>query len=526
MAWTPQTPGSGSAAAGEVRLTPPPSRQSKWGISLAVILGSLTTSVMGGTVNVALPTMMTSLRAEVHQIQWVLTAFMITRTVIMPTLGWVGGWLGNRRLYLGCLTLFLLGSMLCGLAWNIQSMVAFRIIQALGAGYLFPLAMTILHETFPPHERGMAMGIFMAGLSMGPAIGPWAGGYLIEHLSWRAIFYINLPIGLVALLVAAAMLPSGGRRERGTVDVLGLLTMGVFIVSLLLAVSQARDYGWGDPYILTLLTVAGLSLVAFIAAELTTLAPLVNLRLYTNFQFGLASLVTFFNAFSNFGVNFILTLFLQRGLGYTPQQAGEIRLPSALMWGATSLCSGRLTDRIDGRWLILSGSLILVVVFGLFASINVWSGSGAIILLLMIRSLARGFIQPPIVTIVMASLPEDQVRMGAGLRGLLNSLGSTFGVAFAGFWLQQRLAVQTYTLRENQQLDGFDVRQLTEAVRLELLRAGEVGVELQVKTQALMNRWLVDEAAALSYQEMFIMTALIVLLAAVPVWWLRHRRAA
>ena len=145
-------------------------RHAKWGISLAVILGSLTTSVMGGTVNVALPTMMTSLRAEVNQIQWVLTAFMITRTVMMPTLSWAGGLLGNRRLYLSSLTLFIGGSMLCGLAWNIQNMIAFRIIQAIGAGYLFPLAMTILHETFPPNERGMAMGIFMAGLSVGPAV--------------------------------------------------------------------------------------------------------------------------------------------------------------------------------------------------------------------------------------------------------------------------------------------------------------------------------------------------------------------
>lgn len=526
MARTPQTPGGESEPAADVRPNAPPTRHPKWGISLAVILGSLTTSVMGGTVNVALPTMMTSLRAEVHQIQWVLTAFMITRTVIMPTLGWVGGRLGNRRLYLGCLTLFLVGSMLCGLAWNIQSMVAFRIIQALGAGYLFPLAMTILHETFPSNERGMAMGIFMAGLSMGPAVGPWAGGYLIEHLSWRAIFYINLPIGLVALLVGAATLPAGGRRQQGTIDLLGLLTMGVFIVSLLLAVSQARDYGWGDPYILTLLLVAGLSFGAFIVAELTTIAPLVNLRLYTNFQFGLASLLTFFNSFSNFGVNFILTLFLQRGLGYSPQQAGEIRLPSALMWGVTSLFSGRLVDRIDGRWLIISGSLILTVVFGLFASIDVWSSAGAIVLLLMIRSFARGFIQPPIVTIVMASLPDDQVRMGAGLRGLLNSLGGTFGVAFAGFWLQQRLAVQTYMLRENQQLDGFDTNQLTDALRLELLRAGDIGAALPAKIQALLDRWLVDQAAALSYQEMFLMTALIVLFAAVPVLWLRHRRTA
>ena len=128
-------------------------------------------------------------------------------------------------------------------------MVAFRIVQAMGAGYLFPLAMTIMHETFPPQERGLAMGVFIAGVSIGPAFGPWLGGYLIEHLSWRAIFYMNLPIGLIALLAAAAVLPAGGRRQRGAIDLLGLLTMGVSIVSFLLAVSQAGDYGWSDAYI-------------------------------------------------------------------------------------------------------------------------------------------------------------------------------------------------------------------------------------------------------------------------------------
>lgn len=495
----------------------------KWGISLAVILGSLTTSIMGGTINVALPTMMTSLRAEVDQIQWVLTAFMITRTVMMPTLGWAGSLLGNRRLYLGSLSLFLVGSALCGLAWNIHSMIAFRIIQAVGAGYLFPLAMTILHQAFPPHERGTGMGIFMAGLSMGPAIGPWLGGYLIEHLSWRAIFYMNLPIGLIALLVGAATLPAGGQRQRGTVDLLGLITLGVFIVSLLLAVSQARGCGWGSAYILTLMAIVAVSLCAFIIAEFTHSLPLVNLRLYRNYQFALASVITLINSFTNFGVNFILTLFLQRGLHFTPQQAGQMRLPSAVMWGVTSLYSGRLMDKMEGRWLIISGSILLAAVFFLFAQIDVWTSLWSIAGLLVLRSLARGFIQSPIVTMVMSSLPDDQVRMGAGLRGLLNSLGSTFGVALASYWLQHRMAIQTQWMQENHDPTVFDAIGLVEELQYQFLQAGDISLVVPVKIQATLNRWIVQEASTLAYHEMFITTAIIVLLAIAPVLWLRRR---
>lgn len=403
-------------------------------------------------------------------------------------------------------------------------MIAFRVMQALGAGYLFPLSLTILHETFPANERGTAMGVFMAGLSPGPAIGPWLGGYFIKQMSWRWIFHINIPIGLVALGTAMLTLPEGKQApQKRTVDLLGLMTMAVFVVSLLLAVSQARDYGWSDPYIVSLLVVSGMSLVAFIVAELTDKTPLVDLRIYANVQFVLASVVTFFNSLTNFGMNFIMTLFLQRAMGYSAQQAGEILLPSALMWGLTSLFSGRLADRMEPRWLILGGSVILALVFYTFVTINVWSGMGFIIFLMILRSLARGLIQSPIVALVMSSLPEDQVRLGAGLRGLLNSLGGTFGVALAGYWLQQRVAVRTYMMRENQHLEGFDVGTLVGSVQEQLLQAGDVAFSLPAQTQAVFNRWLVQEAAALAYHDMFVITAVLVLLAAIPVIWLRRR---
>ena len=154
----------------------------RWAISLSIILGSLTHSVMMGSINIAVPTMMTSLRVDVVQIQWVLTSFMIARTVVMPTLSWLGGRLGNRRLYLGSLSVYLAASVLCGLSWNLETMIFFRVLQGMSAGYLTPLGMAILHQTYPPGKRGMAMGIFMAGMSFGPAIGLSLGGYLVEHL--------------------------------------------------------------------------------------------------------------------------------------------------------------------------------------------------------------------------------------------------------------------------------------------------------------------------------------------------------
>jgi DHA2 family multidrug resistance protein len=186
-------------------------------VTVALMLGILTQGLNFGTVNVALPSMMTSLQAEVETIQWVITVFMITRTVVMPTVGWVASVLGPRTFYLLGLLLYILGSVLCGLAWSIPSLVVFRAIQALGAGPLFPLSMAMLYEVFPVQQRGLAMGIFIAGIFIGPALGPLIGGYLIEHLNWRMTFYMNLPMGLISLAAVAlvlALLLSRPQRHR------------------------------------------------------------------------------------------------------------------------------------------------------------------------------------------------------------------------------------------------------------------------------------------------------------------------
>ena len=530
MARAPRTPTRQATTAPGAPTSGAPGRvtpSAPWAISLSLILGCLTHSVMMGSINIAVPTMMTSLRADVTQIQWVLSAFMIARTVVMPTLGWLGGRLGNRRLYLTSLLVYLAASMLCCLSWNLEAMIAFRVLQGMSAGYLTPLGMAILHETYPPGKRGMAMGMFMAGMSFGPAIGPSLGGYLVEHLSWRAVFYINLPIGLIALAGSLLVtLPEGERRQGRELDLLGLMTLTTFVVSLLLGVSQARLYGWGSTYILTLLGIGAASLVAFVVAELTCAAPMVNLQVFGNGQFVLGALANFCESFTNFGMNFIMALFLQQGLGLSAAHAGELMLPAACVWGLTSLCTGRLSDRLDGRWLILVGSLSQALALSLFVGLTPWSSAGAVIGLLTLRSVTRGFIQSPIMTITMATLPDHQVRLGAGLRGLLNSLGGTFGIAFAGIVLQYRLAVRTYLVGENQSLDAFEHIQMVDRVRQRLLEAGEEPALLPVQTEATVSRWVVQEATTMAYHDLFYLTAAVVLLTTVPVLWLRQRHVA
>ena len=238
------------------------------------------------------------------------------------------------------------------------------------------------------------------------------------------------------------------------------------------------------------------------------------------------TLVNFCESFTNFAMNFIMALFLQQALGFNAAHTGEIMLPAAVIWGLTSLYTGRLSDKIESRWLILVGSLTQALGLYLFLTVTPWSTAWMISGLLILRSLSRGFIQSPIMTLVMSTLPDHQVRLGAGMRGLVNSLGGTFGIAFTGIVLQDRLAVRTLSLLENEHLGSVEHAQMVESLHQRFAEAGEDPALLAVQTEATLNRWLGQEATMLAYHDMFLYAAAVVLLTVVPVLWLRQRKNA
>ena len=277
-------------------------------------------------------------------------------------------------------------------------------------------------------------------------------------------------------------------------------------------------------YIMGVVGIGGVSLLGFVVTEWTSAAPMVHLHLFANGQFILGSVANFCESFTNFAMNFIIALFLQQGLGFDAAHAGELMLPGACLWGLTSLATGRLADRIESRWIIIVGSVSQACALALFVGLTPWSSAGAIMVLLILRSVTRGCIQSPIMTVTMATLPEHQVRLGVGIRGLLNSLGGTFGIAFAGIMLESRLAVRTYSLGENQHLASAEHGHLLEAVQQRLLETGEDPTSIPVQTAALFNRWLVQEGAIMAYHDLFLLTAAFMLVTGVLALWLRQRR--
>jgi len=209
-----------------------------WWITAALMLGFTTAGLSVTVVQLAFPHIMLSLRADLDDMQWVQTSSMIMQAVMMPSVGWLGSRLGNRRLYLLSLGTFVGGSILCGMAWDVYSLIAFRVVQAIGSGPLFPLTQSIMFQTFPEEKRGLAMGVNSLGFSFGPMVGPVIGGYLLEHASWRTVFYINVPVGIIGLILAYLVLPYPRLQYPRRLDVLGLLSMDMFLVTFLQAITK------------------------------------------------------------------------------------------------------------------------------------------------------------------------------------------------------------------------------------------------------------------------------------------------
>jgi EmrB/QacA subfamily drug resistance transporter len=281
----------------------------QWWVTLTVILAGLVSAVDSVSVGIAIPTMMTSLQADLDQIQWVVTISMLVQTLMMPITGWLMGGLGHRHLFLISLILVSSGTVLCSLAWSLESLLVFRVVQGLGFGPLQPVCLAVLYRTFPLDQRGLALGLFNVSAALGVALGRLSGGLLVDAFDWRMVFYLTLCCSVSSLVLGCFLIPSEARHhQKLTVDPWGIAAMGGFLIPLLLALTQGRFEGWDSPYICFLFALAGASCIAFITIELQSHTPVVDLRLYTNFHFAVGSLVQFLVS-----VLFMSSTFLIRG---------------------------------------------------------------------------------------------------------------------------------------------------------------------------------------------------------------------
>jgi DHA2 family multidrug resistance protein len=322
-------------------------------------------------VNVALPKIMATFGTTVEQVEWVITGYMIAFAIIMPTTNWLRAALGLKKTFILSLAIFCFGSALCGMAWDNDSLIFFRIIQALGGGAMMPVGFTLVSEAFPPKERGMAIGFWSIGAMVAPAVGPFLGGYLVDEVNWRSIFYINLPVGAVATLAALWVLPSFKmQRPMPRFDFAGFFSFSLFLAFLLVALAQGQREGWGSDYILACFAVSATGLVVFLISYAWVPEPLVDLRLFGNLNFLMANIVNFVRAVAIFGSMFLLPLYLQNLLDYTALGTGVILVPTAISVAIVSPFSGLISDRIGPRIPLFLGTVLVAYSLYLYKDLS------------------------------------------------------------------------------------------------------------------------------------------------------------
>lgn len=341
----------------------------KWVVAAIVLTAGATQTFAGPTINIAIPRLMAAFGTDLAQTQWVATAWLLTRTLVMPLLGWLGGMLGNRNLFVGIMAGFVITTAGCGLATTLPMMIAFRLAQGLVMGTAEGLTAVIMVTVFPPHQRGMALGLRAVGWSAGQVIFYTAGGYLMEEISWRLIFFIGIPTGVIAAVAGFLVLPQ--REYKGEpVDSWGLAALGSFLVPLLLFISFGRDDNIPASTLAWLAVAAVVGGGLFVLREMLTQHPAVNLRLFRLPIFRIICVTAFFNNLGLFGALFIVPIFLQQVFGLSPLQAGLVLVPALIISGLSGILMGRLADIFPPPAVVIVVMLALTMIFYSFSAVS------------------------------------------------------------------------------------------------------------------------------------------------------------
>ena len=499
----------------------------KWGLLLVAILGNFMAILNNNIVNVALPKIMANFGSTVDQIEWVVTGYMIAFGISMPATSWLREVFGLKKTFIASLIFFCFGSVLCGMAWDKDSLIAFRVLQALGAGSSVPTGLTLVAEAFPPQERGVALGIWSIGNMMAPAIGPFLGGYLADEISWRAIFYIILPAGAATILGALLIISS--TEKRGPVrrfDFVGFASFSVFLAALLIAFSQGQREGWDSDYILSCFGLSLLGLIAFIASGLLLKDPIIDLHLFGNHNFIMTSIINFVRAMAAFGSSFLLPLFLQNILDYKALSTGIILLPTALSVAAVSPFSGLISDRIGPRIPMVSGVFLLVYSLYLYKDISLGSDYWFLFWPQVLRGAGIGLINAPLISTCLNAVRKEQTSIASGFFNVITQVGGAFGVAMLGTILQRREFFHyAHYLEQISDVFSPSPSRALSTMQEFLLRYGHGPTGVLVKGKSLLAQWVHRQATVAAFQDAFVFTALFVAIGIIPALLIRKAQS-
>ena len=500
----------------------------KWLVAIVVILGAFMSVLDQTVVNIAIPRLQNAFGADIHSVQWVITAYLLTQGAMTPTASYLANNVGIKRSFILSLIAFTLGSLLCGLSWSLPMLILFRVVQGLGGAVLLPLSFTMLFREFAPGERGLALGTLGIPTLLAPALGPILGGYIVTFASWQLIFFINIPIGIVAVILATLFLREARAPERSRFDLPGFITAAYGLAALLYAFSETTTAGWGSVKVLGFLFSGALSLIAFIAIEITTVnrggKPLLDLRLFTNRSFAAGNIALVFVIFGLFGSFFLIPIYLQVLRGQSAFQAGLILLPQALAAMVSVVVGGRLVDRIGVKAVVIPGLLLLGFATWQLTFITLNSPFWWLQLLLVLLGLSLGLTGQPLVVAALADVSEaQQVADASTITTVTRSVAASMGVALLATYVQTQTKVHFTHLAE-QVTASSPLGQLLPRLQGLFLLHGADAQSARSAALQLIARFLQRQGYLLALQDAFFVVIALIALAIVATLFVKEKR--
>src|SRR5882672_11532772 len=485
----------------------------KYLIAFAVVLAALMQVIDSSIVNVALPDMMGNLGASLDEIAWVSTGYILASVIIIPLTGWLGEFFGRKRYFVGSIIIFTIASFFCGAAHSLGALVFWRIVQGLGGGALMTVSQAVLFEAFPRKEAGTAMALFGLGVMVGPTIGPTLGGWLTDNYGWPWIFYVNLPVGILAAVMIIGYVhdPEFQVRPR-TIDYIGIALLAVSVGSLQYLLEQGQREDWFDSRLMILLAFSGIVTgILLVWREMTVDDPVIDFRVLRHRQMWVGTLLGVVMGVGLYASVFTLPVFLQGNLRMTAQQTGIVLLPGALATAVSMAVVGRLTNKVDARALITIGALLFAGAMIRLSRITGESGSTDFFWSLIMRGVGLGMMFVPLTTITLAELSPRELPQGTGLYNFFRQLGGSFGIAGIATLLA-RYTTQTRAVLG----DRVTLGDPNTMARLNMLTNGMIarGADAWTAKQralAILDRQLIGQASVISYSKIYMLSALLML---------------
>jgi MFS transporter, DHA2 family, multidrug resistance protein len=499
----------------------------KWLVAITVMLPTLIEIVDTSVVNVALDHIRGSLSAGIDESTWTITSYLVSNAIIIPMSGWLSRLFGRKRYLIYSTSLFTMSSLLCGSSWNLQSLIFFRVLQGIGGGALQPISQSILLETFPRHQHGMAMAIFGIGIMFGPIIGPLLGGWITDNWSWHWIFFINIPIGILSILMALFFIidPPYMKRMKMKIDYWGLalLAIGLGCLQIVLDKGQREDW-FASSFITWMSVISFLSLLLFVIVELFAEHPIVNLRTFRNISFSTGNMIMFFAFFNLFGSIVLLPIYLQTLMGYTATLAGLVLGPGGVATLVAMPIAGRLVTKMNSKVLLSSGIILSAYSTYLMSQFNLGADFQTVIWPRVVLGVGMGFLFIPLTTLTMSSIRKEDMGNATAIYNLLRNLGGSFGVAFVTTILARR--AQFHQMHLGEHLTPFDSVLRNATQKLEEVLSFR-GLEPPITGQgglAMVYKGLLREASMLSFNDAFHLLSILMILIIPLVLFMKRSR--